>query len=214
VLVTRPSARTVGLVGLTACDGMVTTSACNVPRLPWRRLDGAAQGFVCTSNWTPARLAAHVGNEHPSSPTASIGVLRRPEAPADAPTVVMRAKGPVHENVAGGGAELFNNATQVVLMRNGTRMVLSMQDRRATLCGCTTSATFGPEPWRPARLRDEECRAPGHPGRCDTDSSTATDGQGNPHAAHHGLELGQRHRDEPSTTESPASSSEPTVGTR
>ena len=30
--------------------------------------------------------------------------------------------------VAGGGAELFNNATQVVLMRNGTRTVLSMQN--------------------------------------------------------------------------------------
>ncbi|MCU0698709.1 MAG: DUF2330 domain-containing protein [Myxococcaceae bacterium] len=30
--------------------------------------------------------------------------------------------------VAGGGAELFNDATQVVLMRNGTRTVLSMQN--------------------------------------------------------------------------------------
>jgi MYXO-CTERM domain-containing protein len=30
--------------------------------------------------------------------------------------------------VAGGGAELFNNATQVVLMRDGTRTVLSMQN--------------------------------------------------------------------------------------
>ncbi|MBL8910432.1 MAG: DUF2330 domain-containing protein [Archangium sp.] len=30
--------------------------------------------------------------------------------------------------VAGGGAELFNNATQVVLMREGTRTVLSMQN--------------------------------------------------------------------------------------
>ena len=30
--------------------------------------------------------------------------------------------------VAGGGAELFNNATQVVLMRQGTRTVLSMQN--------------------------------------------------------------------------------------
>ncbi|MEW5742409.1 MAG: DUF2330 domain-containing protein [Myxococcota bacterium] len=30
--------------------------------------------------------------------------------------------------VAGGGAELFNNATQVVLMRHGTRTVLSMQN--------------------------------------------------------------------------------------
>ncbi|MBE2249673.1 MAG: DUF2330 domain-containing protein [Myxococcus sp.] len=30
--------------------------------------------------------------------------------------------------VSGGGAELFNNATQVVLMRNGTRTVLSMQN--------------------------------------------------------------------------------------
>ncbi|MBL8921806.1 MAG: DUF2330 domain-containing protein [Myxococcaceae bacterium] len=30
--------------------------------------------------------------------------------------------------VAGGGAELFNNATQVVLMRSGTRTVLSMQN--------------------------------------------------------------------------------------
>src|SRR6478609_1845326 len=30
--------------------------------------------------------------------------------------------------VAGGGAELFNNATQVVLMRDGTKTVLSMQN--------------------------------------------------------------------------------------
>ena len=30
--------------------------------------------------------------------------------------------------VAGGGAELFNNATQVVLMREGTKTVLSMQN--------------------------------------------------------------------------------------
>ena len=30
--------------------------------------------------------------------------------------------------VSGGGAQLFNNATQVVLMRDGTRTVLSMQN--------------------------------------------------------------------------------------
>src|SRR5262245_5123080 len=30
--------------------------------------------------------------------------------------------------VAGGGADLFNNATQVVLMRDGTKTVLSMQN--------------------------------------------------------------------------------------
>src|SRR6478735_2085378 len=30
--------------------------------------------------------------------------------------------------VAGGGADLFNNATQVVLMREGTKTVLSMQN--------------------------------------------------------------------------------------
>jgi hypothetical protein len=53
------------LIGLPACDGMVTTPACNVPLLQWRRLDGASQGFVRTSSWTPTRLTAHVPNDHP-----------------------------------------------------------------------------------------------------------------------------------------------------
>src|SRR3954465_1881606 len=47
-------------------------------------------------------------------------------------TAVLLLSGAAHAfcgfYVAGGGAELFNNATQVVLLRDGTRTVLSMQN--------------------------------------------------------------------------------------